>query len=42
MTHADMAEGVKHALVGQHAVGERDLVTGIGKISGHGGILLLH
>ena len=27
MAHADVAEGIEHALVGQHAVGERELVT---------------
>ena len=27
MAHADMAEGVEHAFVGQHAAGERDLVA---------------
>jgi hypothetical protein len=30
-----MAEGVEHALMGQHAAGERDLDTGVGKGIGH-------
>ena len=36
MAHADMAEGVEHVFVGEHAVGERDLVADVGEIVGHG------
>ena len=35
MAHADMAEGVDHALVGDDAVGERELAAGFGEIVGH-------
>ena len=35
MTHADMAEGVEHAFVGENAVGERELRDQIGQIFGH-------
>jgi len=33
--HADMAEGVDHTLVGDDAVGERELAAGFGEIVGH-------
>jgi hypothetical protein len=32
-----MAEGVEHAFIGDHAVGARDEVAGIGEIDGHNG-----
>ena len=35
MPHADMAEGVDHALVGDNAVGERELAAGFEKRIGH-------
>ena len=35
MAHADMAEGVDHAFVGDDAVGERELGAGFGKLIGH-------
>src|SRR5262245_22439661 len=35
MAHADMAEGVEHAFVRQHAVGERELIADVGQIIGH-------
>jgi hypothetical protein len=40
MAHADMAERIEHAFVRQYAVGNRDLVAGIGEIIGHGRFLL--
>ena len=40
VAHADMAEGVEHAFVRQHAVGERDLVADVGKIIWHGRFLI--
>ena len=36
MAHADMPEGVDHALIGDNAVGERELEAGFDKIGGHG------
>ena len=35
MAHADVAEGVEHALVGENAVGERKLGDQVGQILGH-------
>jgi hypothetical protein len=35
VAHADMAEGIEHAFVRQHAIGERDLIADVGKIIGH-------
>jgi len=40
MAHADMAEGVEHAFVRQHAVGERNLAAGVVETIGHGTFLL--
>src|SRR5262249_7377390 len=40
MAHADMAERIEHAFVRQYAVGNRDLVAGIGEVIGHGRFLL--
>src|SRR5262249_25322410 len=37
MADADVAEGVQHAFVRQHAVGERNLVAGVEKV-GHEGV----
>jgi hypothetical protein len=35
-----MAERIEHAFIRQYAVGNRDLVAGIGEIIGHGRFLL--
>ena len=35
MTHADVAEGVDDAFVGDDAVGEREFGAGFGKLIGH-------
>ena len=36
MAHADMAEGVEHAFVGDDAVGKREFGAGFGERVGHG------
>ena len=35
MAHADMAEGVEYAFVGENAVGERQFLDQIGHFIGH-------
>ncbi len=39
MAHADMAEGIDDALVGDNAVGKREFGTGFFKRIGHGRFL---
>jgi hypothetical protein len=41
MAHADVAEGIEHPFVREHAIGERDLIAGVGKFVGHGRFLSL-
>jgi hypothetical protein len=36
MAHADMPEGIEHALIGKNAVGDRQFLAGLGERIGHG------
>ena len=36
MAHADMAEGVDHAFMGDNLIGERQFGAGFGELIGHG------
>jgi hypothetical protein len=40
MADADVAESVENALIGQHAVGDRELMAKVGKFVWHGKFLI--